>query len=284
VADFFPRDSVIRRVNIEPALFFGAGRALLLQLAHPAVAQGVADHSDFKRNPFKRLQGTLEATYATVFGSEQLALGVGRRIQRIHDYVTGPNYRANDPVNLMWVHATLVDTALGCYTTLRGPLSPTDAETYYREMTRVAEVFGLPQEAQPETLAAFREYFDETVAGLQVTDTGRDLGAFVVDPELPLGLHVPLAPPLSLHRLFTIGMTPESLRDQFAFEWDDRAQARLDRAGRVIRTAGRLTPGPIRIGPNVLWGRVLLRQAARHVQQFEMERTNPLEGPGSAIA
>jgi len=65
--DHFPKGSVIRRVNIEPAIMFGAGRALLLQLAHPAVAQGVDEHSDFKGNPFKRLQGTLEATYAVVF-------------------------------------------------------------------------------------------------------------------------------------------------------------------------------------------------------------------------
>ena len=80
--DHFPRGSVIRRVNIEPAIMFGAGRALLLQLAHPAVAQGVDDHSDFKGNPFKRLQGTLEATYAVVFGSDELAHGVGRRTTR----------------------------------------------------------------------------------------------------------------------------------------------------------------------------------------------------------
>ena len=62
MADHFPKGSVIRKVNNEPAIMFGAGRALLLQLAHPAVAQGVQDHSEFKKNPFKRLQGTVEAT------------------------------------------------------------------------------------------------------------------------------------------------------------------------------------------------------------------------------
>ncbi len=73
---------------------FGAGRALMLQLAHEAVAQGVEDHSDFKGNPFKRLLGTLEATYAVVYGSEELARGVGRRIQWIHDFVVGPHLPA----------------------------------------------------------------------------------------------------------------------------------------------------------------------------------------------
>ena len=62
MADFFPEGAVIRRVSIEPALMLGAGRALLLQLAHAPVAQGVQDHSDFRGNPFRRLLGTLEAT------------------------------------------------------------------------------------------------------------------------------------------------------------------------------------------------------------------------------
>ena len=81
--DRFAPDSVIRRVNAEPAVGFGAGRALLLQLAHPAVAQGVQDHSEFKKNPFKRLQGTLEAVAGVVFGSRELGDGIGRRVRWI---------------------------------------------------------------------------------------------------------------------------------------------------------------------------------------------------------
>src|SRR5688572_17812224 len=200
----FPADSVIRRVSAEPALLFGAGRALLLQLAHPAVAQGVTDHSEFKRNPFARLQGTLEAVNAMVFGSEELAAGVGRRVRWIHDFVTGTGYAANDPANLLWVHATLLDTALRCYEELVEPLSDEDAETYYSEMMRVALAFGLPLEDQPPTLAAFRAYFDETVAAIAVTDVGRDLASFIAEPTLPLNLHVPLRPVLTRQRLFSV--------------------------------------------------------------------------------
>ena len=160
-----PQGSVIRRVNLEPAILFGAGRALMLQLAHEAVAQGVEDHSDFKGNPFKRLLGTLEATYAVVYGSEELARGVGRRIQWIHDFVVGPTYKANDPANLLWVHATLCDTALRCHLELVGAavrggpggLLPGD-EAGGRWPS------ACPLDAQPATLADFRAYFDETVA------------------------------------------------------------------------------------------------------------------------
>ena len=136
------------------------GLALLMALgvASSAMAQGVDDHSDFKGNPFTRLIGTLEAVYAVVYGSEDLASGVGRRIQWIHGFVTGPAYQANDPANLMWVHATLADTALGCYEQYVAPLSPAEREAYYQEMAEVAELFGCPRDAQPAT------YDDETTS------------------------------------------------------------------------------------------------------------------------
>jgi len=266
----FPTDSVIRRVNIEPALLFGAGRALLLQLAHPAVAQGVEDHSEFRKNPFKRLQGTLEATNAVVFGSEELAEGVGRRIRWIHDFITGPGYSANDPSNLLWVHATLADTALRCYEELVGELTPEEAEAYYQEMMRVAEVFGVARTHQPATLEEFRAYMDKTVAALEVTPVGKDLAAFILGPSLPLGLHVPLAPVLHLQRLFTLGSLPASLRDQLGVMWDDRAEARYRRAQRRVRRVFHLVPPPLRTVGNRLGGRVLLWQAERRVAAFEV--------------
>ena len=265
----FPADSVIRRVNAEPALLFGAGRALLLQLAHPAVAQGVHDHSEFKRNPFARLQGTLEAVNAVVFGSERLADGVGRRVRWIHDFVTGPAYAANDPVNLLWVHATLLDTALRCYEELVEPLTPEDAETYYSEMMRVALAFGLALEDQPPTLAAFRAYFDETVAAMEVSDVGRDLAAFIVDPTLPLNLHVPMRPLLTTQRTVSIGTLPPSLREQLGFDWGPRDQARLEHVQRRVRRVFRATPRAVRTAPTRLNQAQALWFADRHVRQFE---------------
>lgn len=272
MTDHFPPGSVIRRVNIEPAILFGAGRALLLQLAHPAVAQGVQDHSEFQRNPFKRLQGTLEATYAVVFGSDDLARGVGRRIQRIHDFVTGPGYSANDPSNLLWVHATLADTALRCYEDLVGPLSPDDAETYYQEMKLVAATFGVGPEHQPDTLEDFRRYMADTVASIEVTDVGRELAGFILDPRLPLRLDVPFTPLLRLQRLFTLGSLPPTVRDQLDVSWGPRDEARYARAQRRVQRVFRATPRPVRTAGNRVGGPLLLWQARRHVRQFEAKQ------------
>ncbi|MGH9247296.1 MAG: oxygenase MpaB family protein [Acidimicrobiales bacterium] len=267
--DYFPQGSLIRRINAEPAIGFLAGRALLLQLAHPAVAQGVADHSDFQRNPFKRLQGTLEAMYAIVFGSTELATGVGRRIHRIHEFITGPSYEANVPENLLWVHATLMDSALLAYTTFVGRLTAEEQETYYQEMKRVAEPFGLERRNQPPTLADFRAYFDDAVRTLEVTDVGRDLIGYIVRPSLPARLHIPLAPALALHRLITVGTTPAPLRDRVGFSWDPKRQQRLDRWTRFLRRLFAIQPRAVRTAPTWLGGRVLLWQAARHVRQFD---------------
>jgi uncharacterized protein (DUF2236 family) len=271
-------------VASEPAPLLGAGRALLLQVAHPAVAQGVTDHSEFQSNPFKRLIGTLEGAYSVVFGSEELAAGVGRRIRWIHDHVTGPTYRANDPENLLWVHATLLDTMLVCYEKFVGPLPATDQETLYQEMTRVAEVFGCPRDAQPDTMADFRTYFEHTVNSLEVTDAGRQLAQDIVRPGLPVvprPLRAALTPALAIFRLTAIGMTPERLREQFGFRWDPRRQQRLDRLERAVSAAFRVTPRPARTGPVQLQGRYLLRLAGRHIAAFDQRMTGAVSDPAA---
>lgn len=279
----FPPDSVICRVNAEPVIMLGAGRALLLQLAHPHVAAGVAEHSDFQSNPFKRLQGTLEAMYTMVFGDRALAEGVGRRIRWIHDFVTGPAYQANDPANLLWVHATLLDTALGCYEQLVEPLSDADRETYYEEMTAIAEEFGCPRSAQPADVREFRSYFDEQVRTIGVTDVGRRLARDVVTPTLPLGLHVPLGPALALQRLLAVGTTPAPLREQFGFRWDERKQRRLDRVHAAVRRTNRVVPRAARVAPVQVHGRLLLHQAAKHVRQFDArQRVSSVSGGAGA--
>jgi uncharacterized protein (DUF2236 family) len=259
----FPADSVIRRVSLEPALFFGAGRALLLQLASPAVAAGVRDHSSFAANPFARLQGTLEAVNAMVFGSEALADAVGARVQRIHTYVVGPGYSANDHAHLLWVHGTLLDTALLCHELLVGPLSAADAETYYGEMMRVATMFGLPASAQPSTLADFRAWFDDEVATMSVSDAGRELSRVIVSPSLPFALHVPLRPLVRAQSTFAIGTLPPRLRDELGFSWSAAEQRRLDRLVSVTRGVFRATPRAVRVAPSRLNVQQLLFFASR---------------------
>src|SRR5215468_9059469 len=77
------------RLNREAMLLLGAGpRALLLQLAHPSVAAGVAEHSDFRTDPWARLAGTLRSYLTIVYGTTRTARAEIRRLNTLHREIT----------------------------------------------------------------------------------------------------------------------------------------------------------------------------------------------------
>ena len=217
----FDDDAVIRRVWDAPELVFGGGRALLMQLAHPQVAAAVAAHSTFRTDPGARLRHTLEAAGAVVFGDDREASRAVRHVQAAHRRVVGPGYSATDPDLQLWVHATVVDTALVVYERFLAPLDAGDAERYYQDSMRVAEALGVPRSAQPADAAAFRAYVDGMVAALEVSDGARDLAQAVLRPRTTW----PLAPWVVGVRQLTAGLLPERLRRQFGLSWDRPRQA-----------------------------------------------------------
>src|SRR3954447_3992052 len=116
-------DSESWRVNREGVLLLASGpRALLLQLAHPLIAEGVNQHSDFRRDPWTRLERTLRSYLRIIYGSTTLARGEIRRLNTFHRSIVGPiddplnrarfgeRYEARDPELSLWVHATLVES------------------------------------------------------------------------------------------------------------------------------------------------------------------------------
>jgi uncharacterized protein (DUF2236 family) len=238
----FADDSVIRRVDRETVLLLGGGRALLMQLAHPLVAQGVADHSGFQSNPWSRLQRTLEASYTIVFGSTAAAEQTAAQVQAVHRRVVGPGYSANDPSLLLWVHATLVDTAMRVYRRFVGPLSAGEAAAYYEESKTVAALLGCPVDAQPDTLDDFRAYVREMVATLEVGDTARGLARSILHPRAPLVV----SPAFALGRELTVGLLPRPLREGYGLRWDARRQAALLAAGLSSRAVLPRLPGFLR--------------------------------------
>lgn len=241
----FPRGSVIRRVDGEIVLLLGGTRALLMQLAHPLVARGVADHSGFQADPFARLQRTLDASYTIVFGSAEDARRTARVIHNVHRRVTGEGYEANDPELLLWVHSTLVDTALRIHARFLRPLAPEEAEAYYAQSMVVAELLGVPLELQPPDLTAFRAYVRHQVATLEVSDDARQLAASVLHPRVPLGGLV--GEPLSIVvRNLTAGLLPPPLRRGYGLSWDPARQAAFAAASAAARRMLPLVPGSIR--------------------------------------
>ena len=241
----FPPDSPVRTVLGEGALLLGGGRALLMQVAHPSVAAGVAEHSDFARNPFARLMRTLEASYGIVFGAEDAARAIAESVTAVHERVRGTEYHATDPDLILWVHATLIDTALQVHTRFLRPLGVDEAERFYQDSMILAELFGCPRPQQPPTLADFGEYIRDTIGSLEVSDTGRALARDILHARLPWP--APLA--LTAVRELTVGLLPRPLREQFGLRWSRRRKRVLLATQTASRMANALVPAAVRRAP-----------------------------------
>jgi uncharacterized protein (DUF2236 family) len=257
---YFRPDSMIWRVSREGVLMLGGGRALLMQAAHPLAVAGVADHSDYRENPWLRLERTMSAVWTVVYGTREEADRVGNRVKAVHrqvrgrlteaagPYPAGTGYRAEDPDLLMWVHASLVDTALLMYRSYVSPLSEDEMESYYQDMKVLAMVFGTPQSAIPDSMAAFRTYMSERLRSdaICVTDTAREVTDTVLNPPVPL----PLRPAFQAINFISAGFLPEKLRREYGFSWDPARRALLAASAQYVRRVLLpLTPQLIRAIP-----------------------------------
>jgi uncharacterized protein (DUF2236 family) len=247
--------SIAWRVGAEGALLLGGGRALILQVAEPRVAAGVAEHSNYRQDAWRRLYRTIEVTSRIVFGdanaSQEAAAGLLRRHERVAGRDDrGQSYRALDPELLMWVHGTLVDTSLLVYDRYVRRLNERERAAYYEQMKPVAEAYGIPPDRQPSDWTAFRDYWNEMLLhGLRVTETTRDVTDAVLNPELPLLARPPAWPAVEAIRLLTVGTLPESLRAELDLPWDPLRERLLAGSQGTIRRLLPLLPGLLRQFP-----------------------------------
>src|SRR5712671_5993485 len=246
-AGLFREDSITRRVNRENILLLGGGRALLMQLAHPKVAAGVDEHSDFRTHPIRRLRRTIRMTMAIVFGARETALAAARAVNQVHTKVQGPTYDARDPDLLLWVYATLADTALVTYETFVKRLLPDERESFHEEFTLLGELLGIPSERFPGSARDFDEYLQAMVSNgpVRVDDRARELAAHVMHPRVRL-MSGPVMMPLNV---VTTGLLTPALREQYGLPWG-RAQQRAYRlAVAVVPRVIALTPPLFRVWP-----------------------------------
>lgn len=246
---YFPPESVIRTVGNSPVTpLLGGGPAVLLQVAHPLVAVGVTEHSDYRHDLWGRLRHTLNALYLIVYGSKEEAVRAGEVVQAVHRQVkgrtscrlgpfpAGTKYSATDPELMLWVHATLVEMSLAAYCRFVRRLSADQMDRYYREMGLVAEIFGTPRDVIPRTLHEFRGYFAERLASAEigVTDPAREVAKVILRASsLPAPLRL-IAP---AHRLATAALLPPRLRDEYGLGWNAGRSVALRGGARSIKLA-----------------------------------------------
>lgn len=246
---------ISHRVNAERLALLGWSRAIVLQMAHPLIAAGVADHSHFRATPMaavQRLRETVRAMLALTFGDPITHGHAIAGIRAIHTrvngrlrestgvYPAGTPYSAEDPALLLWVHATLIESVLLTYEQFVGPLTAGDRDAYCAEAAPVAAALGAREPDLPRTSAALDDYLTRELASGRIC-VGADARA-IVEAVLFPPLVAISGPAAWLNRVVTLGMLPPLVREQYGFAWTPRRERQFHRAAALIRAARRVTP------------------------------------------
>jgi uncharacterized protein (DUF2236 family) len=250
--------SVTWRVNREAAIFLGAGRALLLQLAHPWVAAAIADQSRVLADPLGRFHRTFSVTFTMVFGTRDQALAAARRLYRRHasvagilpeaagPFAAGSRYCANDVAALRWVHATLVETALLAHDLVMPPLDDDARERYWAEAKAFAALFGIPQDGLSSDWKSFVAY-NEAMAASDVLTVSTAARAIV--DQIFSGRVTRIRPP-RWYRALTAQMLPPRLQAGFELPFGDAERRSASRALSWMRRIYPALPERLRyVGP-----------------------------------
>lgn len=272
---FFGQGSMMWRIGRENALYLAGVTAALLQLGHPKVAAGVADHSDFSEDPTGRFVRTFEIVDSIIFADLETALEASMIVRRIHEWVTGElaedvgpfaegeTYEANREENLLWVHATLLEQSIVAYETYVEELTDAEKEEYYQEAKAFGQLFGIDPERYPETLEDFWAYYEreleETVA---VGERGMEQRDLLLEATVLPGISR-LRVLRPVQAFFGAATMPEPAREAFELEWSDRRQRVFDAFAGAVRRVVPYVPYRLRYNPNY----------RRHIRRIERSPT-----------
>ena len=232
----------------EKAILAGGPAALLLQVAHPLVAAGVAAHSDFESDPLGRLRRTLDSLLTVVFGDHAQAEQAVAVVAAVHRPVrgidrSGSAYRADDPELALWVWATLVLAGLSTFDAFVGRIGDDDRAELYEGFKVVGRMFGVTAEVMPPTFADFRAYVRRTEDEvLAVGDDARAIarGIFEATVAGPTWWSRPTM------QLAAAALLPPGVRDDYGLPWGSGRRATFTVIRLLVRPGLRVLPARAR--------------------------------------
>ncbi len=264
----FGPGSVTWRVMAEPVLMLGAGRALLMQAAHPLVAEGAIEHSTYRTDPFGRFERTVEWVTVVCFGTTAEARRACRHVNRLHGAVegsirashatravpTGSAYSGRDPELLRWVLATFVDTMLVAHDAFVGTLDTAARDRFVREWHPVAALMGVPAETLWETHAELTAYVaSQLVAGAGSAvpgDGSRLVAETVLNPPVTSAA---MRPAWAVVTFTTVGLLPASTRRAYGIRWTAVHGAAHRAIQTWLRRSRAAVPRRLKVSPVYDW-------------------------------
>ena len=257
-AGMFGPGSVTWRLAREPFLIVGGGRALLMQVANPLVAQGVVDHSGYEHDPFGRLVRTVRWLVAVTFGTKAEARAASRTVMQVHESVrgtlapgnqapgmpAGTPYSAGDPELSRWVLATILESILATYTAMVGRLPRDDEDRFVREWRGVARLVGVPATHTWSDATALRDHVSTELSRLHPVAASRDAARVVLHPPLPTPT---LRPATAWLAFLTTGLLPPPLRRAYGLRWTPAHAAAHTATCTSMRRVHRVLPRRLRV-------------------------------------
>lgn len=247
----FGPDSMMWRISRESVMLLGGRATVLMQLAHPLVAAGVAQHSDFRADPYGRLRRTMDTMYTIVFESADDARETAAKVGFIHSHVQGTSddgrsYSALDPHLQLWVHATLVDGSVKVYQRFIARLHQDELDRYYEETKVVGELFGIPRDRLPATYADMKRWMRDLIdtEEVRVTDLARELAAPIVR-----ALQIVPRTISTRSALVTPALLPRPIRDGYGLRLSGPRAALIAVGTRASRLVMPRLPGSLRAHP-----------------------------------
>ncbi len=287
----FGPGSIVWRVSRESIVFLGAGRAALMQLAHPFVAHAIDQHSATRADPLGRFNRTFLNVYGMIFGDLDTVLHAAARVRGVHDTIHGPiredvgryargdRYNAHDAEALYWVYATLMETSMLAYEIAHGEQPREVRDRYASELVRFGLLFGIPEDLLPTDWASFQASMDRLLRSdtIAVGEPARAIAGYLLAPP-PSLLFGPL---LRAYGAITAGLLPPRLREAFGLPWGRADRIAYEAAVKAVRASWTKLPLRVRTVPDYIEamrrieGRPAPDRAGRALQQALIRHIRP---------
>jgi uncharacterized protein (DUF2236 family) len=250
---YFGPTSMMWRVNRESILHLAGVRAVLMQIAHPKVAQGVADHSRFDCAFLRRALNTYVTANDLIFGDTATATRRALKLYARHSRVRGrvraqgtaDAYAATDQELLTWVYATLVDSTILIHDTFLGTIDEDGWERYYTESKLLATLFGIDADALPSRLEGLRVWMGQMLyrGTVSVTPTALSISNSLRQGNLLVRITQPL------NYTIAVGSLPPALAQAYGLSDTTVTNFLYSRSARLSRTVLPRLPATLRSTP-----------------------------------